>query len=482
MAITSVRVGKDAAPMDSQQSLNEANEEWERWISYPSQSEHSPHASVNRGADHAPRADRSDTQAVRPAGRTYDFLPASEWNDEKDYTEAPLLWVHYTMMWKVSVNNRAVSQDTEQGIPIAPSVFWRLSLKVRLDALASTKCAGADSVDTSVKVSVNDRREQDLLKTFDKTSVNWAQIEKQLLAWGELIQAGKKLTVSMTFNYRTTQSSLVRSRDKRSRPSATNRMLAERSVQIDAEEDSSGQPSAWRYVYKLMRCSGPPCHLGPHCWVDPDGRKHFRLKPHHMKALIRHVEGGGTLESHDDVPQTFREQVYAEEQHLSERQRKKTKVSSDIPPPINIHVVQPQQNEGPLRQQSGATLPTPTPSVTMSTIPDCRDDLMDEYCLWQQSRYSNTALKDEFRKAFNVALMEGVCLKQIYRERNVKFFIELGVKKGIAWSFVYDIDEWVKKKTHCKNVSIESNGQEIHTNSPRTLSDVQYRSQQSAQG
>lgn len=81
-------------------------------------------------------------------------------------------------------------------------------------------------------------------------------------------------------------------------------MLGEGAAQLDAEAQSINEPSVWRYVCKLMRCSGAPCHLGPHCWVDPDGKKHYMLKTHDLKALIKHVETGGILDAHDDVPQS----------------------------------------------------------------------------------------------------------------------------------------------------------------------------------
>jgi hypothetical protein len=81
-------------------------------------------------------------------------------------------------------------------------------------------------------------------------------------------------------------------------------------TQIDAEEESIGEPSVWRDVYNLMYCPDPPCHLGPHCWRDPVGRKQYKLKIHQLKALIRHVEHGGHLRTHDDVSEEIRQQIY----------------------------------------------------------------------------------------------------------------------------------------------------------------------------
>jgi len=53
-------------------------------------------------------------------------------------------------------------------------------------------------------------------------------------------------------------------------------MLAEGNAQVDAEQASTGHLPIWRDVYNLMRCPGPPCRLGPHCWRDPIGKKHYK--------------------------------------------------------------------------------------------------------------------------------------------------------------------------------------------------------------
>jgi hypothetical protein len=66
-------------------------------------------------------------------------------------------------------------------------------------------------------------------------------------------------------------------------------------------------------VYALMRCPGPPCNRGPHCWRDPFGKKHYKLQTHHLRALIQLVEEGHVLHTHNDVPEDIREQLYAEE-------------------------------------------------------------------------------------------------------------------------------------------------------------------------
>jgi hypothetical protein len=49
--------------------------------------------------------------------------------------------------------------------------------------------------------------------------------------------------------------------------------------------------------------------LGPHCWRDLVGKKHYKLRSHHMKSLIMHLQNGHTLQAQDDVPEDIREQL-----------------------------------------------------------------------------------------------------------------------------------------------------------------------------
>jgi hypothetical protein len=63
--------------------------------------------------------------------------------------------------------------------------------------LSSNKRVRPD--DTSVVVSVTERSERDLTKRFDEIDIDWSVIEKQLVVWGELFRAGKKLRVDISF-------------------------------------------------------------------------------------------------------------------------------------------------------------------------------------------------------------------------------------------------------------------------------------------
>ncbi|KAM0714164.1 hypothetical protein Q7P37_010313 [Cladosporium fusiforme] len=132
------------------------------------------------------------------------LLQPDDWDQEKDYSADPPGCIRYTIVWKVKLNNRAVARDTEQDIVLAPAYHWSMFLQPKLDALLSKKIASRKRIkpdDTNVVVSVNERSERDLIRRFDEVRVDWLAVEKQLLSWGELLRAGKKLRVDISFNY-----------------------------------------------------------------------------------------------------------------------------------------------------------------------------------------------------------------------------------------------------------------------------------------
>jgi hypothetical protein len=107
-----------------------------------------------------------------------------------------------------------------------------------------------------------------------------------------------------------------------------------------------------------MQCPGPPCqHEGQYCWQDPIGKRHYKLRTHHLKAIIKYVEQGGILDTHDDVPDNVREQLYAEEhQRLLKANKSPNNLTtgSTTLPPININVL-PTQSSQPLISSSWGT-------------------------------------------------------------------------------------------------------------------------------
>jgi hypothetical protein len=292
------------------------------------------------------------------------------------------------------------------------------------------------------------------MRRFDHLGIDWTAVENQLLRWGELCRRGKKLRLSITFKYveddrlsKTTSGRV----EKRGRSSVAKRMLNERDAQLDAEENASGQKSVWRSVYNLMRCPSSSCHLGPHCWQDPNGKKHYRLRSHHLKRLIAFVENGATLQSHEDVPENFREELYREEQHRLESQQSKNNKMAGTPGschPINIHFngTQPgPQSEGSNPMAASAMLLPPNDQVMDAlNILGLRDEAGRNYSVWHEANVGDDKLKAQFRQTCNVASANGLDLKLIHNDQDPSFFVDKGKMVGIARQFVRDIGLWVK--------------------------------------
>jgi hypothetical protein len=76
-------------------------------------------------------------------------------------------------------------------------------------------------------------------------------------------------------------------------------------------------------------------------------------------------------------------------------------------------------------------------------IPSPRDVAVKEYGEWQVN-VDNDTLETAFRQVCNVMLENGLDLEQVYKDQDPNFFIEKGIKIGIARRFVEDIGKWVK--------------------------------------
>jgi hypothetical protein len=131
-----------------------------------------------------------------PTPGYYDRTPASscgfspspdyhpEWHDGMLSNEYPASCIQYTIEWKVAVNKKVLSRDTEEDVDLAPSAYWQMTLNGKLKKLLEGKIPGKGRVksdDTTIVVSVNDRSQRDLTKRFDHLDIDWTAVEKQLL-------------------------------------------------------------------------------------------------------------------------------------------------------------------------------------------------------------------------------------------------------------------------------------------------------------
>lgn len=324
---------------------------------------------------------------------------------------------------------------------------------------------GARSEGTDITVSVNERSLKDLEKFNPSTKINWAPVEKQSRKWSNLIRIGKKNTVVVTLNYEYEDDdghamSASRRVEKRGRVSRTGRMLAERDAYISADEERTGRPAAWSLVYERMRCHVRSCPLRSEwCWEDPRDKTHYKLRAPHLGRLVDYVYKGGSLKSHEDVPDDIRQDVVLESQ-AGRRSKKADNVpsSAGVPYPININVMSAETARS--STVTSSSLRRSPDGRLVITGP--REAAVRKYCKWLESHATEEAYKADFRRICQVVLENQLDLELIFENPDAWFFTRQGVKLGTALRLLRDVYEW-DKETKSRVQCSETVEETVHT-------------------
>jgi hypothetical protein len=391
--------------------------------------------------------------APTPPG-PFSFDSSDDWGEDAASDESVANRIQYTVIWKLTVNNRCKAKDTEQDVVVAPGAFWETMLRRKFETVRERKLPANRSFqmdETKAIVSITGKKK--LEKRFDGLDIDWAVLEKQLRGWSHLLRPGKQMCIDLSFNcveaMLVLEPSAEITRSGTSRRSATKSMLQE----LDGQVDASGQPLAWRSVRNLMRCPGPPCHLEPYCWLDKSTNKRYKLRAHHLRRLVQYAVDGHQLESHDDVPDDVRQQLYAEDQQYLESQ---SRASRGKFTPIHITNVLPSSHGQGSNVSSGPTTPLPhglgsAPVSVNLGIPGPLDEAFQHYCSWLSSKVTREVLKREYQKVCHITLDEGLDLDLVYEAQDPTFYIDKGIKIGVARRFIRDIKEWAKLCNTAKN-------------------------------
>jgi len=51
------------------------------------------------------------------------LIQLNDWDQEKTYDEDPPNYIYYSIEWKVTLNNKMISKDTEQDLMLAPTSY-----------------------------------------------------------------------------------------------------------------------------------------------------------------------------------------------------------------------------------------------------------------------------------------------------------------------------------------------------------------------
>jgi hypothetical protein len=151
------------------------------------------------------------------------------------------------------------------------------------------------------------------------------------------------------------------------------------------------------------------------------------------------VAQGGRLQSHDDVPENVRQQLYAEEQQRLERHHRASHSAKTGHAPIHITNVLP----GPSLSSSGSAEVQVKPRLD---VPGFLDAAVEEYSDWQQSRVRTEDQKSDIRSMCDMALEYRLDLEQLYNDQDPDFFISRGIKLGVARRFIRDIEYWIQQQ------------------------------------
>ncbi|KAM5528948.1 hypothetical protein FOXYSP1_16792 [Fusarium oxysporum f. sp. phaseoli] len=376
------------------------------------------------------------------------LLQLDNWDPDDTYDESPPTCVHYSIEWKLQLRKGRLSKltnDTEQDRVLAPGAFWETTLKDKVDKLLRQKTPRGKKYvpeETIIVVSVTDRGERDLTKRFDEFNIDWQMAEEQLCKWSPLFRAAKKLRIDISFICKEEPHGSRVVQQQSSRGSATARQLAQRDQLLETQ-DAAGQPRVWKDVYDLMRCNGNLCP-GSYCYVD-EQRKHMGLNTSILTKIVEYAEQGNELRMHRDVPPYILDMIYEKKRLDGERRAKRKAHSLESDRPIKIVNVLPSPYGHPTTE--GCTPPlsnfgTVSPSIVDLTdlvIPKPIDRAVEDYTEWLCDQVEDEHWKAGFRNAGSITKAD--CL-DVYQDRDIGYYVNQGVKAGIARSFVQDIKMW----------------------------------------
>ncbi|KAF4772716.1 hypothetical protein HER10_EVM0004022 [Colletotrichum scovillei] len=164
-------------------------------------------------------------------------------------------------------------------------------------------------------------------------------------------------------------------------------------------------------------------------------------------GLVRWVQQGHNLDTHDDVPEEIRAQLYAQEQQGRKRKRQDSGSDSAGHVPVIIHNHIPDYVAASDRMSPDLGSPVGPPARPLPLCVDgLRDDAVEAYCKWHCSKVRSLNQKRYFQLAYNLTIERGLDLELVHEDNDAQFFIEQGVLEGVARRWVRDIEVYLDQE------------------------------------
>jgi hypothetical protein len=176
-----------------------------------------------------------------------------------------------------------------------------------------------------------------------------------------------------------------------------------------------------------MRCKVRSCPLkSDWCWEDPTDKKHYKLRSPRLGRLLDHVDDGGNLDSHDDVPDGIRRDLVLEIQAGKKSRKADGTPATGVPyTPISINVLPAQTTRASVVAASPAR-PSSPDQYPVILVP--REAAVRKYCRWLESRATDEAYKVDFRRICMVTMENHLDLELILEDPDPGFFVKRGIK------------------------------------------------------
>ncbi|KAH7231158.1 hypothetical protein BKA59DRAFT_550035 [Fusarium tricinctum] len=149
-----------------------------------------------------------------------------------------------------------------------------------------------------------------------------------------------------------------------------------------------------------------------------------------------------------DVPPYILDMIYEKERLDGERRAKRKASSLESDRPIKIVNVLPSpyghptaEGYTPPSSNLGCILPSVV-DLTDLVIPKPIDRAVDDYTEWLCDQVEDERWKAGFRSAGSITKANCLNLRHVYQDRNIEYYVDQGMKAGIARSFVQDIKMW----------------------------------------